>query len=153
MGTTRLPPVRFQPIGRSVDLVLQHLKLRALAREVSLHPVKRGTIALLGLLLALHVVIGCGVAQAGAVIEGSCCGANCPLPSSAGDRTCCQVENAEAPVEAFSARCSVPPLLPFVGLIQSHVVILAPNAGERVSVFQYGPPGAVKLALLCSRQI
>jgi hypothetical protein len=116
-------------------------------------PVKKGIFALLALLIALQAGFGCGVALAGLAIKAPCCGANCPVPSSAGDRTCCQVQNSGAAEETLSAKPSVPPLQALGTCVHSYVVMPGLTIFERASVFQNSPPGAVKLALLCSRQI
>jgi hypothetical protein len=118
--------------------------------EVSLIFVKKGMFALLALVVALHAGLACGMVHTELAIKAPCCGANCPAPSSAGNRVCCQAQNSGAAAEALSAKASVPPLQPLAGLHRLYVVI---SAFEEASVFQSSPPGAVKLALLCSRQI
>jgi len=114
---------------------------------------KKGVIALLGLVLALQVGIGCGVGQAAAVFEVPCCGANCPFPSAAGDAACCPSQTPGAPAQAVSATTSHPSLKPVVRSIQIWVVRPALTGVEGASFSENGPPGAIKLALLCSRQI
>ncbi len=113
----------------------------------------KGIIVLLGLVLALHAGFGCGMAQAGVAIQAPCCGANCPVRSSSGDRVCCQAQNSGAAAEALSAKAGLPSLQPFARSIRLYAVMTALSAFEEASVFQSSPPGAVKLALLCSRQI
>jgi hypothetical protein len=127
--------------------------LRRAVDEVSLTSVKQGMFALLALLVALHAGFGCGVALAGVAIQAPCCGVNCPVPSSAGDHACCQAQNSGAAAEALSAKPSLPSLLPLVALVRSYVVMPALTGFEQAPVFQNSPPGTVRLALLCSRQI
>jgi hypothetical protein len=115
--------------------------------------VKKGMFALLALLVALHGGFGCGMAQAGVAIKAPCCGANCPVPSSASDPSCCPAHNSGAAAEALSAKASLPSLQPLARSILLCAAIPPLSAFEQVSVFQSSPPGAVKLALLCSRQI
>jgi hypothetical protein len=67
---------KLSPSRCFVDPVLQHLTVAHATTKVSLNSVKQGIIALLGIVLALHVGISCGVAQAAAVIEVPWCGAN-----------------------------------------------------------------------------
>jgi hypothetical protein len=113
--------------------------------------VKKGILALLALVLALHAGFGCGTMQAEAAIKAPCCGANCPVPSSPGDRTCCQAQNSGDAAESVSAKPCV--LSPLAVSIQAHVVMPEPAGFERLSGFKVSPPGAANLALLCSRQI
>ena len=127
--------------------------MRRLPRRVSLNSVKKGIIALLGIVLALHVGFGCGVAQAGAVIELPCCGANCPFLSAAGNAACCQTQNSSAAAQAVSLKASHPSFQSVPHYIHPCVVMPALTGVERACIFQNSPPGAVKLALLCSRQI
>jgi len=115
--------------------------------------VRKAIIALFALVLALHVGFGCGMAQAAAAIKAPCCGANCPVPSTAGDRACCQVQDSGAAAEVASGKPIVPSLQPLAGSIRFAMVMPTPSGFERTSVFQNSPPGATKLALLCSRQI
>ncbi len=137
----------------SADQVLRQSLLRAGALMTSLSFVKKGIFALLALLLALQASFGCGMAQADAAIKAPCCGANCPVPSSAGDGACCQVQNSSAAAEAVSAKPNVATLQPFAGSIQAYEVTPVITRFELASAFQANPPGAAKLALLCSRQI
>jgi hypothetical protein len=115
--------------------------------------VRKAIIALLALVLALHVGFGCGMAQAAAAIKAPCCGANCPVPSSARDRACCQVQDSGAVAEVVSGKPIIPSLQPLAGSIHCAVVMPTLSSFERASVFQNSPPGVTKLALLCSRQI
>lgn len=135
----------------SADQVLRQSLLRAGALMTSLSFVKKGIFALLALLLALQASFGCGMAQADAAIKAPCCGANCPVPSSAGDGACCQVQNSSAAAEAVSAKPNVATLQPFAGSIQAYEVTPVITRFELASAAN--PPGAAKLALLCSRQI
>lgn len=123
------------------------------AERVSVAFVKKGILALLALVLALHASFGCAMAQAETVLTAPCCGPNCPVPSSAGDRACCQVQNSGAPARAVSAKPSIPCFQPLTVLIPWYVLTPAPTVLERASVFEASPPGPAKLALLCSRQI
>jgi hypothetical protein len=115
--------------------------------------VRKAIIALLALALALHVGFGCGMAQAATAIKAPCCGANCPVPSSAGDRACCHVQDAGTVAEVVSGKPILHSLQPLAGSIHFAVVMPTLSSFERASVFQNSPPGATKLALLCSRQI
>lgn len=114
---------------------------------------RKAIIALLALVLALHVGFGCGTAQAAAAIKAPCCGANCPVPSSANDRACCQVQDSGAAAEVVSGNPSMPSLQVLAGSIHFVAVMPTLSGSERVSIFQNSPPGATNLALLCSRQI
>ena len=116
-------------------------------------PVKKGMFALLALLVAMHAGVACGMAQGAVAIKAPCCGANCPVPSSAGDRACCQAQNSGAAAEALSAKASLPPLQPVTPSIRLYALMPALSAFEQAPVFESSPPGARKLALLCSRQI
>jgi len=115
--------------------------------------VRKAIIALLALALALHVGFGCGMAQAATAIKAFCCGANCPVPSSPGDRACCHVHDSGAVAEVVSDKPIIPSLQPLAGSIHFAVVMPTLSSFERASVFQNSPPGATTLALLCSRQI
>jgi hypothetical protein len=110
-------------------------------------------IALLGFVLALHVGIGCGVVQAAAVIEVPCCGADCPFPTAAGAAACCQAQNSGATAQTVSAKASLPSFQSMAGLIHPCIVMPVLTGVERASILRNSPPGAMKLALLCSRQI
>lgn len=114
---------------------------------------KKGILALLAFALVLHAGFACGIVQAETAIKAPCCGANCPVPSSAADRACCQVQNSSAAAEALSAKPDVPSFQAFAASIQSFVVMPVMMRFEQASVFQASPPGVTKLALLCSRQI
>src|SRR5712692_7097605 len=127
--------------------------LSAAPRRISLDFVKKGIIALLTFVLALHAGFGCGRAQATAAIEAPCCGANCPVPSAAGDSACCQAQNSGATAQAASAKASLPSFQSLAGPIHPCVVMPVLTGIEQLSVFPGSPPGAMKLALLCSRQI
>jgi hypothetical protein len=122
-------------------------------QSTSLMSVKKGFLALLALALALHAAgFTCGLAPAEAALKAPCCGSNCPAPSSAGDRACCQVQSSSADAEALSAKPNISSFRPFAGSIQAYAV-MPMTRSERASVFQASPPGAANLALLCSRQI
>lgn len=116
-------------------------------------PVKRGILALLALVIALHAGFGCEMAQAGAAVKAPCCGANCPVPSSSNDRSCCQIQNSGAPAKAVAAKPGILVFQSFAVLIHPYVLMPALIGFEQASVFPFSPPGAIKLALLCSRQI
>ena len=45
--------------------------------------VRKGIIALLAFVLALHAGFGSAITEAQAAIKGPCCGPNCPVPLSA----------------------------------------------------------------------
>src|SRR5260370_10986923 len=89
---------------------LRSSPLHRTVEEISLAPVKKGMFALLALLVALHAGFACGMAQGAVAIKAPCCGANCPVPSSAGDRGCCQAQISGAAAAAISANASLPPL-------------------------------------------
>jgi len=108
---------------------------------------------MLAFVLALHAGFGCGMAQAKATIKAPCCGANCPIPPSTGDRTCCQVQSSGADEEAVSGKPSLPSFQSLAGSIRPYVVMRTLSGFERASALQHSPPRAAKLALLCSRQI
>jgi hypothetical protein len=131
---------------------LSPTQLLASAQSVSLTFVKRGIIALLALVLVLQASLGCGMAQAETAIKAPCCGLNCPIPSAAADRACCQVRSSGAPVKALSAKPGLPSFQPLVVLIHQSVMMAAPAWFEQASI-SHPPPGATQLALLCSRQI
>lgn len=113
---------------------------------------KKGILALLAFVLGIHAGFGCGSARATAAIEAPCCGANCPVPS-AGHSACCQAQNPGAAAQAVSAKANRPSFQPLADSIHPRVVMAELIGIERVSIFQNSPPGAMKLALLCSRQI
>jgi hypothetical protein len=115
--------------------------------------VKKGIFAMLALVLIVHAGFGCGVARAEAGIATPCCGPNCPFPSSAGDRACCEMQNSGDTEEVVSAKPSIPSFQPLAGSIRPYVVMRALSGFERASALQHSPPRAAKLALLCSRQI
>lgn len=127
--------------------------LPASPQRVSLDFVKKGFVALLVLALALYAGFGCATPQAEAAIKAPCCGPNCPVPSSAGDQTCCQVQNSSTPALVVSANASLSSFESPAGSIHACVVTPALAGIEQTSAFPESPPGAVKLALLCSRQI
>ncbi|MBF6560384.1 MAG: hypothetical protein IVW56_08855 [Candidatus Binataceae bacterium] len=117
---------------------------------------KKGVIALLALLLAMQVGIGCGVAQAAASLEVPCCGANCPFPSATGNAACCQAQNSERSAQAVSAKASLPSMQSLTASIHPFVALVATHEPDRIaqaSGFPNSPSGVTKLALLCSRQI
>jgi hypothetical protein len=115
--------------------------------------VSKGIVAFLVMLIALHTVgLSCDMAQAQTAIKAPCCGPNCPVPSSTGDRACCQAQTSPQAAEAPSAKASVNPSQAFVW-IQALAVMPVMTEAERPCDFQNGPLGAARLALLCSRQI
>jgi hypothetical protein len=114
--------------------------------------VKKGLLALLTLVLALHAGIGCGVAQAAAAIKAPCCGNNCSIGSAIGESACCHAQDSGATAQEVS-RPSIPAVQPLLGVMRVFVISPARAAIEQVFQFQGSPPGATKLALLCSRQI
>lgn len=116
--------------------------------------VKKAILALLAIVLALHAVdLSCGIAQAQAAVRIPCCDASCPLSSAPAHRTCCQVRNPRATAGTLSARPGVPSLQPLAGPIESYAVLPVTTAFRPASSLPAGPPGAARLALLCSRQI
>jgi hypothetical protein len=131
------------------------LVLLAAAERVSVTFVKKGILAMLAVMLVLHASLGCGISRAETLlIKAPCCGANCPVPSSVGDRACCQgQESGAAAAEAVSAKPTLPSLQLLAVLIHKSALMPAPVGFEWASVLQATPLGATKLALLCSRQI
>lgn len=86
-------------------------------------------------------------------IEAPCCGGNCPFPSETSNMGCCQVRHwgsAALLVSAKPGTTSVQtPAIP----VRQFVAMPVRGGTEQVLVAEAGPPGVVKLALLCSRQI
>jgi hypothetical protein len=121
--------------------------------RISVIGVKQGFFASLALLLALHAGFSCGTAQAGLLLQPPCCGANCPAPSSTGDRACCQLQSLGPAPIAVPVKPNVPSFQPLAGSIRTYVVTAVPSGFEGASIFQACPVRAAKLALLCSRQI
>ena len=115
--------------------------------------VKKGFLASLALLLALHVGFSCGLSRAGLVFQPPCCGTNCPVPSSSGDRACCQLQSSDPALLVVPLKPSAPSFLSLAGSIQTYIAAVVQSGFERASIFQACPVGAAKLALLCSRQI
>lgn len=123
-------------------------------QRTSLLFVRKGFLAFMALMIAVHTVsLTCGMARAEAAIKAPCCGPNCPIPSSTGDRACCQVQTSPAAAEAPSVRPRIGPSQAFAVSIEAHAVMPVMAEFERLCVFQDSPPGATRLALLCSRQI
>src|ERR1700733_9755742 len=87
--------------------------------------VRKGIIALLAFVLALHAGFGGGIAQTQAAIQTPCCGTNCPAPLSATDRSCCQAQTSNSAVEAISAKPGLPSFKRFAAFIHPRVVIFA----------------------------
>jgi hypothetical protein len=115
----------------------------------------KGLIGLLGLVVALHAGIGCGVVHAAAVVEAPCCGQNCPMGSAVGQSACCHAQDSGTNTQEIS-RTSLPPAVqPSVGIMPVLVVMPSGRTGIEKTLLHQGisPPGAAKLALLCSRQI
>jgi hypothetical protein len=139
-------------IGRNRESYCQQL-LPDIQR-ISLQLVRKGFLAFLALVIALQTVgLNCGTAPAQAAIKAPCCGPNCPVPSSTTDRACCQVQTSPQAAEAPSAKPSVSPSQAFALPIQALTIMPAMAQFEQPRDFQNGPPGAARLALLCSRQI
>ncbi len=120
--------------------------------RISLIVVNKVLLALLALVLAVHAGIGCGVAQAALAIEAPCCGKSCPVGSAIGESACCHAQDSGAAAQEIS-RSSIPAVQSLVGLMRLSVISPVRTAMEQASLFQGSPPGAAKLALLCSRQI
>jgi hypothetical protein len=114
--------------------------------------VNKGLLALLALVLALHVSIGCGAVQAAATMEAHCCGQNCPMGSSVGESECCHAQDSGAAAGEIS-RPSIRAVHLLVGLLPALIIRSARIAIVQTCLFQGSPPGAARLALLCSRQI
>jgi hypothetical protein len=128
--------------------------LQQAMRDRSFMVVRKGIIALLAFVLALHAGFGSGVAQTQAAIKIPCCGINCPAPLSASDRSCCQAETPNSAVEAISAKPKLPTVKPFAAFIHPRVVAFASAPSlARKSTLMDSPPGSTQLAILCSRQI
>ena len=113
--------------------------------------VKKGILACLALLVALHAGFGCSVTGAAAAVE-TCCGKNCPMCSTVGERACCHTQDPSATSQMISARPSLPTSQPSAVLMPA-CVILATRSGSQALVFRDATLRAVKLSLLCSRQI
>lgn len=124
-----------------------------LSQRISFNFVKQGMIALLMLVLTLHAGFGCGVTQAAVTVEAPCCGMNCPFPCTVGGSGRCQAQYPGDSAQAVSAKATFPLFPPLAGFVHQYVSMPARTGFEGVSVFQANPPGAMKLALLCSRQI
>jgi hypothetical protein len=139
---------------RSDRVFFDSIVLLAAAERVSVVFVKKGILAMLAVMLVLHASLGCGISRAETLlIKAPCCGANCPVPSSVGDRACCQGQESGAAAEAVSAKPTLPSLQLLAVLIHKSSLMPAPVRFEWASVLQATPLGATKLALLCSRQI
>ena len=113
----------------------------------------RPLLALLGLVLVLPIGLGCRVSLAAVAIKAPCCGPNCPIPSSAGEGSCCEQSASRSTVENVSPKPHVPSLAVFTGLIFSHLVVPGPSPFGQPPCVDGSPPGVARLALLCSRQI
>ena len=109
-------------------------------------------LTLLVLVFALHAGVACGVAQAGTVMEAPCCGNNCPVGSAIGESACCHAQDSTASGQGILGSV-FPAIRPLVGPMHASVAGPTPSSLEHTFLFQGGPPGATKLALLCSRQI
>jgi hypothetical protein len=114
--------------------------------------VRTGIIALLAFVLALHAGFGGRIAQAEAAIKIPCCGTNCPVPLSASDRSCCEVQHPGPTAEAISAKPNLPSLEPLTAFIHPWVVIFSSAPNPDIKSLG-SPPGSARLAILCSRQI
>ena len=114
--------------------------------------VRKGLLALLALVLALHAGISCGVAQAALAVEAPCCGNHCPVGSSIGESACCHAQDSDAAAQEVS-RPSVPTAHPLIGMAYASVKSPARSVLGQASLFQASGSGAAQLALLCSRQI
>ena len=126
--------------------------LPAARYEINVILVNKALLVLLALVLALHASIGCGAAQAALTIQAPCCGSNCPVGSVVGGSACCHAQDLGATAQEIS-RSSIPAVQPLAGLLRVFVISPARTATEQAFQFQGSPPGAAKLALLCSRQI
>jgi len=115
--------------------------------------VRKGIIALLALVLALHAGFNCGVGQAAAAIQAPCCGDSCPMPSVAGDAACCQTQDSGATAQVVSGKPHVLGVTILAGILRPCLVLPALIGIVQTSAYHAAPPGALKLALLCSRQI
>ena len=111
-------------------------------------------LALLALTLIFPLGLSCRTAEANAAIEASCCGPNCPIPSSAGERNCCeQSALGSLNAEQVSSKPDVPS--PEFSLILSlpRLAVFSSTQFLATKLVEDSPPQAAKLALLCSRQI
>ena len=139
------------------DLVIRmwqaETRLPAPSQRISFDFMRKGLVALLAFVLVLHVGFGCGIAQAAvAIVEAPCCGANCPVSSTTGNAACCQAQNSGPTAQAVSPKTSLPSFQSLAGSVRPYVM-RALTRIEQACVFQYRPPAAMKLALLCSRLI
>ena len=114
--------------------------------------VNKGLLVLLAFIFALHAGIGCGVAQAALVIEAPCCGNHCPMGAAVGESACCHAQDSGTAAQGIS-RSPIPAIHPLIGLMRVSIVSPARTLVEAACLFQAGGSEAVKLALLCSRQI
>jgi hypothetical protein len=87
--------------------------------------VRKEIITLLAFVLALHAGFGFRIAQADVMIKASFCGADCPVPLSGSDRSCCQVQNPGPAAEAISAKPTLPSVEPLTAFIHPRVVIFS----------------------------
>jgi hypothetical protein len=122
-------------------------------RRISLDSVRTGIIAVLVLVFALHAGLSCGVGQAIATIEAPCCGDRCPTPSAGGDKSCCQRLDSSLTAQVASAKPHMPSLPTMGGMLSPSLALPALSGIVQTSASWTSPPGALKLALLCSRQI
>ena len=114
---------------------------------------RKGIIALLALVLALHAGFSCGVGLAAAAIQAPCCGDSCPMPSAAGDAACCQTQGSGAAAQVVSGKPHMPGVPILAGILRPCLALPALSGIVQTFAFHADPPGALKLALLCSRQI
>jgi hypothetical protein len=116
--------------------------------------VRKGVIALLVLVFALHAGFSCGTAPATtATIQSPCCGDSCPMHSVAGDGACCQTHDSGTTDQVISGKSHLPSIPALAGILRPCLALPALSGIVRTFAFHAGPAVASKLALLCSRQI
>ena len=126
--------------------------MRRLRRRITFDFVRKGIIVLLALVLVLHAGFSCGVGQAVAAIEAPCCGESCPMSSAAGDAACCQTQDSCAAAQVVSGKPYMPSFPTLAGILGPCLTTPELSGIVQASLF-HAPPEALKLALLCSRQI
>ena len=133
------------------------LRLQRECQQSTVRYMKRSVMLLLTLVLLFHVGTNCSALQPGMSISSPCCGAKCPMSPSHANGPCCEIQESSPDAQITATKPDlVPPSL------RSYLVERAPQAIVSLlasvvvggsATFNASPPGAVKLSLLCSRQI
>ena len=112
---------------------------------------------LLALVLLFHAGTNCSAMQAGMSITSPCCGAKCPMSPSRGNGACCELQDSSPDAQITATKLDVvPPSLSYSSIGRApHPIIslLASIVVSHSGTFNSSPPGAVRLSLLCLRQI